>query len=442
MLPGFVNSHHHVGLTPLQLGTPDLPLELWIVARLGEYAVDPYLDTLYSAFEMIASGVTTVAHINGGIPGGFEAGRKVSAQILSAYRSIGMRASYSIMTRDQNHLVYEDNEAFCARLPADLGRELSKQLKHQSLSPKDALTLFDTLHKDNAGQRLTRVQLAPANLHWCSDDTLVALNERSAQVGVPMHMHLLETNIQKEYASRRTGGKTAVRHLHDLGILSPRLTLGHGVWLTEEDIELLAETDTCVCHNCSSNFRLRSGIAPLNALEAKGIGTAIGIDEAGLNDDRDMLQEMRLVLRAHRVPGLDAAEVPTVPQIVRMATEGGARTTAFQQEIGRLEPGRSFDAVLIDWEEATYPYQDSQIPMLDALIQRANAKAVDAVYVDGEKIFEDGRFLKVDREAVLAEISKELTRPRPHDDLARAALARKITSYGRKFYEDYLRGDA
>ncbi|MEZ5802323.1 MAG: hypothetical protein R3E51_02585 [Rhizobiaceae bacterium] len=47
MLPGFVNSHHHVGLTPLQLGTPDLPLELWIVARLGEYAVDPYLDTLY-----------------------------------------------------------------------------------------------------------------------------------------------------------------------------------------------------------------------------------------------------------------------------------------------------------------------------------------------------------------------------------------------------------
>ncbi|MEZ5802322.1 MAG: amidohydrolase family protein [Rhizobiaceae bacterium] len=108
------------------------------------------------------------------------------------------------------------------------------------------------MHKDNAGQRLTRVQLAPANLHWCSDDTLVALNERSAQVGVPMHMHLLETNIQKEYASRRTGGKTAVRHLHDLGILSPRLTLGHGVWLTEEDIELLAETDTCVCHNCSS----------------------------------------------------------------------------------------------------------------------------------------------------------------------------------------------
>lgn len=108
-------------------------------------------------------------------------------------------------------------------------------------------------------------------------------------------------------------------------MLSPRLTLGHGVWLTEEDIELLAETGTCVCHNCSSNFRLRSGIAPLNALEAKGIGTAIGIDEAGLNDDRDMLQEMRLVLRAHRVPGLDAAEVPTVPQVVRRHHGDGGR---------------------------------------------------------------------------------------------------------------------
>lgn len=329
MLPGFVNSHHHVGLTPLQLGTPDLPLELWIVARLGEY---------------------------------------------------------------------------------------------------------------NAGQGLTRVQLAPANLHWCSDDTLMALNERSARVGVPMHMHLLETCIQKEYASRRTGGKTAVRHLHDLGMLSSRLTLGHGVWLTEEDIELLADAGTCVCHNCSSNFRLRSGIAPLNALEAKNVETAIGIDEAGLNDDRDMLQEMRLVLRAHRVPGLEAAEVPTVPQVVRMATEGGAKTTAFQQEIGRLEPGRFFDAVLMDCEEATYPYQDPDIPLLDALIQRAKAKAASAVYVDGEKIFEEGRFLKVDREAVLAEIHKELTGPRSYDNLTRAALARKITSHGRRFYEDYLRG--
>ncbi|HEY7579365.1 MAG TPA: hypothetical protein VH855_17365, partial [Acetobacteraceae bacterium] len=65
LLPGFVNAHHHVGLTPVQLGSPDMPLELWFVTRMVMRNVDPYLDTLYSAFEMIASGITTVQHLHG-----------------------------------------------------------------------------------------------------------------------------------------------------------------------------------------------------------------------------------------------------------------------------------------------------------------------------------------------------------------------------------------
>src|SRR4029078_12106240 len=105
-----------------------------------------------------------------------------------------------------------------------------------------------------------------------------------------------------------------------------RLTLGHGVWLNESDIERLADAKGCGCHNCSSNFRRRSGVASLNRFEAKGINTAIGLDEAGINDDRDMLQEMRLVLRAHRVPGMVDADVPTMAQVLRMATARGART--------------------------------------------------------------------------------------------------------------------
>src|SRR5947209_10763405 len=70
LLPGFVNGHHHVGLTPVQLGSPDMPLELWFITRMVSRKVNLYLDTLYSAFEMVASGITTVQHIHGGIPGG------------------------------------------------------------------------------------------------------------------------------------------------------------------------------------------------------------------------------------------------------------------------------------------------------------------------------------------------------------------------------------
>lgn len=439
LLPGFVNSHHHVGLTPLQLGSPDMPLELWFGTRIPAKTVDLYLDTLYSAFEMIASGITTVQHIHGWMPGGSERIHAGASSVLRAYRDIGMRGSYCFALREQNRLVYEADDAFCARLPGDLGERVAAHLKAQHFGLDDYLKLFDRLVDDNRGQRLTRIQLAPANLHWCSDDSLLALEEKSKQHGVPMHMHVLETAYQKEYARRRTG-KTAVRHLYDLGLLGPRMTFGHGVWLTEEDIEIAAHTGTCICHNCSSNFRLRSGVAPLNAFECKGVTVGMGLDEAGINDDRDMLQEMRLVLRAHRTPGMDD-DVPTVPQVLRMATEHGAKTTSFGAEIGRLDPGRFFDAVAIDWTRATYPYQDEDIPPLDAVIQRAKTSAVAAVYCDGQLIYEDGRFTRIDRDAVLKEIETSLTRPRTADEERRRTLAHEVLPHMKAFYEGYLDGE-
>ncbi len=204
-----------------------------------------------------------------------------------------------------------------------------------------------------------KVQLAPANLHWCSDTALEKLAEASSTHDVLMHMHLVETAYQKEYAWRR-GTCTALEYLDRFGLVNERLTLGHGVWLSERDIDRLAAAGACVCHNCSSNFRLRSGIAPLNEFERKGVVTAIGIDEAGINDDRDMLQEMRMVLRAHRVPGMVDADVPTTAQVLRMATAGGARTTPFGTGIGTLEVGKSADLVLIDWKQIAYPYMDPE----------------------------------------------------------------------------------
>ncbi len=84
-----------------------------------------------------------------------------------------------------------------------------------------------------------------------------------------------------------------------------KYVMRHGVWLTDEDIDLIAETGTMICHNASSNLRLQSGVAPLNHYAQKGVRVGMGLDEAGINDDRDMLQEMRLVLKLHRVPGVD-----------------------------------------------------------------------------------------------------------------------------------------
>ncbi len=435
VLPGFVNSHHHVGLTPLQLGSKDLPLEEWLVSRLSARPIDLYLDTLYSAFEMIASGITTVQHIHGWGPGPVDAMFGRAKQILQAYRDIGMRASYSYAVRDQNRMIYESDDVLLKSLPENLSSQIAEILKPQQFPFADNMTLYDRLVEENLGQDLTRIQLAPANLHWCSDDALSALNERSQRENVPMHMHLVETAYQKEYARRRTG-TTAVKHLAKLGLLSPRLTLGHAVWLSEEDIELVAAHGVCICHNCSSNFRLRSGIAPLNVFAKKGIPVAVGLDEAGINDDRDMLQEMRLILNVHRVPGMDD-DVPTCPQVLRMATEHGAATTPFGHSIGRLDPGRYADFVVINCRRALWPYQDDQVEILEAVLQRAKTDAVDATIIGGVTVYQDGKFTFVDRQVILKEIAGAFAKPRTNEENARIGIAREMQKFVKSFFAEY-----
>lgn len=437
MLPGFVNGHHHVGLTPVQLGSPDMPLELWFVTRMVARAMNLYLDTLYSAFEMIGSGITTVQHIHGWIPGGLKDVITRSNEAIRAYEDIGMRVSYCFAVRDQNRLVYQNDMDFVASLPPELQDPMKRWFERFQLSLEDYLDLFRSLHSQHHAKRRVKIQLAPANLHWCSDAALTALSDLSSKYDAPMHMHLVETAYQKAYAEKR-GNCTAVEYIDRFGLLGPRLTLGHGVWLNEKDIQRLAETGSCVCHNCSSNFRLRSGVAPLNRFEAVGINTAIGLDEAGINDDRDMLQEMRLVLRAHRVPGMGDDEVPAAAQVLRMATSGGAKTTPFGASLGTLEVGKAADLSLIDWHSVSYPYLDALMPTLEATMQRAKASAVTHVMCDGEVIYEGGRFTKVDRDSSLKALHDDLSRALSDDEVERRQLSKLLLPHAKRFYENYI----
>src|SRR2546428_4801211 len=123
VMPGFVNSHHHVGVTPFQLGSPDHPLELWFASRMATRNVDPYLDTLYSAFEMLESGITTVQHLHGLRVAPIARVQAVAEHVLKAYEDIGMRVSYSYALRDQNRLPLEFDAAFAPGLPPPLFAE-------------------------------------------------------------------------------------------------------------------------------------------------------------------------------------------------------------------------------------------------------------------------------------------------------------------------------
>lgn len=436
LLPGFVNGHHHVGLTPVQLGSPDMPLELWFVTRMVARNLDLYLDTLYSAFEMVGSGITTVQHIHGWLPGTPDEVQARANDVVRAYEDIGMRVSYCYAVRDQNRLAYQDDAELVASLPPELRGPMQAWFDRFRLSLDGAMDMFASMHGAHAGKDRVRIQLAPANLHWCSDAALTRLAEASERYGVPLHMHLVETAYQKEYAKRRGGG-TAVEYLDRFGLMNKRMTLGHGVWLNERDIARVAETGTCICHNCSSNFRLRSGTAPLNRFAQAGVNVAIGLDEAGINDDRDMLQEMRLVLRAHRVPGMED-DVPTMDQVLTMATVGGARTTAFGDQLGTLEVGTAADLVLLDWQQISYLYLDEETPVLDAVIQRAKTGGVRHVMCGGETIYADGRFARVDQAAALKALHDDLAHALSDDEVERRHLSKALLPHIKRFYAGYM----
>jgi cytosine/adenosine deaminase-related metal-dependent hydrolase len=172
-------------------------------------------------------------------------------------------------------------------------------------------------------------------------------------------------------------------------------------------------------------------------LAERGIGVAIGIDEAGINDDRDMLQEMRLALNLHRKPGHQRT-VPTPCQILRMATEDSAVTTPFGAEIGILEPGRAADMTLMRWEEIAVPYLEPGVPVVSAMLHRAKTSCVDTVIVGGKPIYRNRRFTRVDKEAVLKELAAFLSSPRTSVEERRRQIARDVYGHIEAFYRGYL----
>jgi 5-methylthioadenosine/S-adenosylhomocysteine deaminase len=436
VMPGMVDAHHHVGLTPVQLGTQDLPLELWLTAQLRGRRPDAYLDTLYSAFELIASGVTAVQHLDLMLPRPVNQWPARGHAVIKAYTHMGMRVSYALCIRDQNRLVYADDASFLAMLPPELAAEAEKFLRRTYFALEEFETDFlQPMMQAYSGHPTVRIWLAPINLERCSDSLLMRCRGWAERFGIGIHLHLSETHYQKLYALRRWN-KSAVKHLHDIGFLGPNLTLGHCVWATEEDLDLMASVGVCACHNASSNLRLRSGIAPIGAFIARGIPVALGIDEAGLNDDRDMLQEMRLVKHLHCVPGLGEEAIKPA-QIFRMATENGARAIGFGDDIGTIEPGKRADLVLLDFSRLAAPYLDPAIPVLDAIVYRAKPEHVAAVMIDGEIVLQDGRFLRIDRRATMQRIGREGLAEVTPDDHARCRLAERLAPHLKAFYADW-----
>jgi cytosine/adenosine deaminase-related metal-dependent hydrolase len=166
----------------------------------------------------------------------------------------------------------------------------------------------------------------------------------------------------------------------------------------------------------------------------------MGTDSTAINDDDDMLQEMRLASKLHRQPGLKRPAMDA-HQALRLATANAARPTGFDGRIGALEPGRYADMVLLDWEAMTAPYfegtDDSSADAVNAVVYRGKSAHVDTVMINGEVVLRDGRSIKADEEAITSELREQLARPIEPETQATRQMAVRLLPYIDRFYEDW-----
>ena len=436
VLPGLINAHHHgSALATVQEGIWDDLLEPWILDHARQRPRDGRLDVLLSAARQLRSGVTTVidVHSSGGSAESYS--DTVRAK-LAAYDQTGMRVAFTPGYRTQSYIVAGagEDDRFIASLPEEVrGYAESLMPGPDAMSEDDYMAIMDDIHGTYGDNPRVDVWFGPPGPQWVSDNFMQRMAERAGALDTCIQTHVNESYYEKLHGLKFYG-KPTVCHLHDLGVLSPRFSIAHGVWLTDEEIAVLAETGATVSHNPSSNLRLRAGIAPLNALLEAGVTTAMGMDGTSINDDEDMFAEMRLVMRLSRTPKLGAPAADPA-RVFRMATAGGAKLLRKETTLGRLAPGFAADVVIAGSTPMTFPWVAPGVDARELALMKLGARDVETVLVAGEVVLSQGRPTRIDVVGAGRELAERLAAtPEP---IAAARLIDILKPHLNAWYMDW-----
>lgn len=388
-LPAPVNAHDHgYGIRTLDFGCFDDALEPWIAGLRLRPRTDPELEALVAFGRIARSGCSATMHCHNSL----NVDRLVeeAGAVVRAAGRVGIRFGLSCPLLDDSPFVYGGLDHLADTTDAADLSWLRGQLADYA-PIREQIAAVEAIARAHQSA-MVDVQYGPIGPQWCSDGLLEAIAEASAATGRRVHMHLLESPRQRAWLDRRFADGV-VTHLDRIGLLSPRLTIAHGVQLTEAEIDRLAERGVKLASNPSANLRLRSGIAPQAAIHG-AMDWSVGLDGTGFDDRQDIWHEMRLFQLLHGGDGLSPAL--SAGTVLSLARKTGARIIGVDIDT---------DVVAVDWAalSADSMFDDIARPE-ERLLARMRADLVTDLVVAGRHVVEHGKLTGFDFEAARSEL--------------------------------------
>ena len=426
-MPALANAHDHARtFRSSSLGAFNVPFESWnpFVTRAPQ--VDAYLANCVSLARTARSGVGAIMiHYT-------RAQRLVdpvseARQVARAAQDVGVRIAFAVAMGDMNPIAYAPTERVLPHLRPSIRDEVVRNLARPVPTIAEQLALADEIAVAIASPTVN-VQYGPRGPKWASRPMLEAVAAASAASGRRVHMHFAETRYEREWIDAHYP-EGVLKWLASIGLLSPRLSLAHCTYARDEELALMAEHGVIAVLNSGSNLTLRSGIAPVARMLKHGVRVAIGGDGLTLDDDDDMLRELRLTWHLHKGWGFDAGL--GVADAVRAATAGGyAAITGDETLCGR-------DAVEFDLADLADDWGLADVDPIDYVVARAQTRHVARLEVAGRVVFDAGRFTGIDYAAMRTELLAA-ARGRGAEFAAWHRVARELAEDLGPFYRNRL----
>ena len=366
LMPAFINSHSHVGMSLFRNYGEEVDLYTW----LNDY-IWPLEEKLDNRQTYLASMLSLIEMANNGI-GTFADMYFFSEATIKACKEIGLRAQIS------RGLSVPDEDDY--RLKENI--ELYKKYKDSDLID---------------------IGLGPHAIYTSNLDHLKKISDIAYKYNMPIHIHLSETEKENEDCIKRFG-MTPTEVFEKAGIFKHKTIAAHGVYLTDNDLDIIKENEVSIIHNPSSNLKLKSGFMNLSRLLDKGINVCLGTDSSASNNKLSILREMEL---AALLSKLYSSRIVTAREILEMATINGAKALGLDNKIGSIKVGKEADLILIDLANINHTPTNN---ILSSLIYSTYEKDIKCTIVNGNIIARDGKILNINHDKISNDILKTCQR--------------------------------